>query len=71
MPAPRVAAAASGIPTRLIYSPAETEELLGISHAAIYQLLKDGKLTSVKIGARTGITAQSIAALCGEAVDGE
>ena len=48
---------------RLLYSPAETQHMLGISHAHMYRLLAQGKLRAVKLGARTGITAESIDAL--------
>jgi excisionase family DNA binding protein len=50
--------------SRLLYSPAETEMLLGISHATLYRLISAGKLTAIKIGSRTGITAESIERLC-------
>jgi excisionase family DNA binding protein len=57
-----------GIPRRLIHSPRETQNLLGISHAQVYRLLKLGKLKAVKIGTRTGITRESIDAIAaGEA----
>jgi excisionase family DNA binding protein len=51
---------------RNLNSPAETEQLLGLSHATIYQLLKARKLTAVKIGAATRITAESIERLLAE-----
>jgi excisionase family DNA binding protein len=54
------------IPARLIYPPAEAEQLLGISHATLYRLIRAGKLTAVKIGGRTGITRESIERLCAE-----
>jgi excisionase family DNA binding protein len=57
---------AGDIPTRLLYSPAEAGTLLGISHATLYRLIRDGRLTAVKIGSRTGITAASISRLCEE-----
>jgi excisionase family DNA binding protein len=47
-------------PSRLLYSPSETEKLLGISHATVYRLLRAGRLKSVKIGAVRRITAASI-----------
>jgi len=56
--------AAPIIPNRRLYSPAETQELLGVSHATLYRLIKAGKLVKVKIFARTGITAESIDRLC-------
>jgi excisionase family DNA binding protein len=60
--------AAPIIPNRRLYSPAETQELLGVSHATLYRLIKAGKLAKVKMLGRTGITADSIDRLCaGEA----
>jgi excisionase family DNA binding protein len=47
-------------PTRALYSPRETEVLLGISHATLYRLLAAGKLDARKIGSKTVITAESI-----------
>jgi excisionase family DNA binding protein len=56
------------IPDRLLYSPRETQRLLGVSHATVYRLVGAGKLKKVKIGSRTGITAVSIRQLaCGAA----
>ncbi len=52
------------IPVRHLYPPAEAEQLLGISHATLYRLISAGKLTPIKIGSRTGITAESIERLC-------
>ena len=46
--------------TRLLYSPKETEALLGISHATCYRLINAGKLDARKIGGKTAITAASI-----------
>ncbi len=54
------------IPARNLYPPAEAEQLLGVSHATLYRLLRAGKLTAIKIGSRTGITAESIERLCAE-----
>lgn len=51
------------IPRRLIHPPREAEILLGLSHAAIYRLLKSGRLKAIKIGSRTGITRESIDAV--------
>ena len=57
-------AGAGEIPHRLLYSPAEARQLLGISHATLYRLIKAGKLVKVKMLGRTGITADSIDRLC-------
>jgi excisionase family DNA binding protein len=51
------------IPYRLVHSPREAEILLGISHAHLYRLIRNGRLVAVKIGGRTGITRGSIEAL--------
>ena len=48
------------IPARLLYSPSETEKMLGISHATLYRLLADGRLDAKKIGRKTAVTAESI-----------
>jgi excisionase family DNA binding protein len=48
------------IPTRLLYSPAEAEQLLGVSHATLYRLIKSRRLDARKVGSSTRITAQSI-----------
>jgi excisionase family DNA binding protein len=45
---------------RLLYSPAETEQLLGVSHATLYRLLRADRLDARKIGTKTVITAESI-----------
>jgi excisionase family DNA binding protein len=59
---------ASDIPRRLIHAPREAETLLGVSHAGIYRLIAAGRLRAVKVGARTGITRESIEAVAaGEA----
>jgi excisionase family DNA binding protein len=46
--------------SRLLYSPKETEALLGISHSTCYRLVNAGKLDARKIGGKTAITAASI-----------
>jgi excisionase family DNA binding protein len=51
---------AGDLPSRLLYSPKETEALLGISHATCYRLINAGKLDARKIGGKTAITAASI-----------
>ena len=45
---------------RELYSPRETEAILGISHSKLYNLIGDGRLDARKIGGKTVITAQSI-----------
>jgi excisionase family DNA binding protein len=54
---------AGDIPRRLIHSPREAEILLGISHAQVYRLIARNRLRAVKVGARTGITRESIEAV--------
>jgi excisionase family DNA binding protein len=51
---------AAPTPARALYSPRETEALLGISHATCYRLINAGKLDARKIGGKTAITAASI-----------
>jgi excisionase family DNA binding protein len=48
------------LPARALYSPKETEAILGISHATCYRLINAGKLDARKIGGKTAITAASI-----------
>jgi excisionase family DNA binding protein len=60
---PHVALMALAAPTilaRALYSPRETEALLGISHATLYRLINAGKLDARKIGCKTAIPAASI-----------
>ena len=51
---------------RLLYSPAETEAILGISHDTLYRLIRVGRLDAKKIGSKTVITAESIERLIAE-----
>jgi len=37
---------------RLLYSPAETEVILGISHATVYRLIRVGRLDAKRSAAR-------------------
>jgi predicted site-specific integrase-resolvase len=46
--------------TRALFSPKETEALLGISHATCYRLINAGKLDARKIASKTVITRESI-----------
>jgi Helix-turn-helix domain len=48
-------------PARALYPIKEAEVLLAISHAQVYRLIASGKLDARKIGARSYITAESIA----------
>ena len=45
-----------------LYSPKDTRRILGVSHAHLYRLIGAGALDARKIGAKTVITAASIAA---------
>jgi hypothetical protein len=51
---------ATPIPARAVYSPKETEAILGISHASLYRLIAAGLLDARKLGGKTLITAASI-----------
>jgi excisionase family DNA binding protein len=61
-----LADSAPAVMSRLLYSPVETETLLGISHATLYRLIRAGRLDAVKIGAATRITRDSIERLIAE-----
>jgi excisionase family DNA binding protein len=52
--------APAAIPKRLLYSPAEAETLLGVSHSTLYRLTRSGRLQIKKIGSRSAITAEAI-----------
>jgi hypothetical protein len=56
----------AGIPARALYSPRETESILGISHASLYRLIGAGRLDARKLGNKTLITAASIERLVTE-----
>lgn len=45
---------------RAVYSPKETEAILGISHATCYRLIAAGKLDARKLLNKTVITRDSI-----------
>jgi predicted DNA-binding transcriptional regulator AlpA len=45
---------------RALYSPRETEQILGISHATLYRLINSGRLDARKIDNKTCITDESI-----------
>lgn len=50
------------VPERLLYPPREVERLLSVSHAQLYRLIGDGRLSAVKIGSRSFIPRASIEA---------
>ncbi len=50
------------MPHRLVYSPAEAAEQLGICRATLYKLLTDGTIPSVKIGRSRRIRAEALTA---------
>lgn len=54
---------------KLAYSVKEAGEALGVGRTTIYELLKDGRLKRVKIGAVTVIPRSSMLALLGETAD--
>jgi hypothetical protein len=47
-------------PRRALYSPRETEAILGISHATLYRLINAGRLDARKLDGKTVITDGSI-----------
>ena len=51
---------AAAPPLRALYSPRETEAILGVSHATLYRLINAGRLDARKIDGKTVITAASI-----------
>jgi excisionase family DNA binding protein len=51
---------------RRALSPREAERTLGISHATLYRLIKDGKLKTIKLGSRRLVPVASIEALLAE-----
>lgn len=53
-------------PSRLFYSPRETEAVLNISHATCNRLIAAGKLDARKLGGKTLITAELIEQLVAE-----
>lgn len=66
---PEARSTSRDVPRRLIHSPAETQVLLNISHASVYRLIKSGRLKKVKVGARSGITRESIEAVALASLD--
>jgi predicted site-specific integrase-resolvase len=57
------AGAATVAPGRALYSPRETEQILGVSHATLYRLIAAGRLDARKLDTKTLITAESISQL--------
>ncbi len=60
------AGAATATMGRALYSPRETEQILGVSHATLYRLIAARRLDARKLDAKTVITAQSIERLLAE-----
>lgn len=52
--------------SRLLFTIAETEALLSLSHASIYRLIRAGRLDARKVGSATRITSGSIERLIAE-----
>jgi excisionase family DNA binding protein len=48
---------------RRALSPREAERTLGISHATLYRLIKDGKIKTIKLGSRRLVPVDAIDAL--------
>lgn len=57
-------------PVRLAHSPEETAQLLGVSRAFVYKMLKAGTLDSVKLGSRRLIRHTTVLALLDQRNDG-
>ena len=47
-------------PSRALYSPRETEAILGVSHATLYRLINASRLDARKLDGKTCITDESI-----------
>ena len=56
---------------RLLYTAHEAAEVLHVSRSKIYDLLRSGRLRSVKIGGLRRIPADALAALVAELLDEE
>ncbi len=50
------------IQSKLLYRPAEAQAALGIRNTLFWQLVKEGKIETFKIGAATVIPAESLQA---------
>jgi len=61
-----LAGPAGSLPARALYSPRETEQILGLSHATLYRLIAAGRIDARKLGGKTLITAESIDQLVAE-----
>jgi predicted site-specific integrase-resolvase len=55
-----IAILAGTSPTRALYSPRETEAILGVSHATCYRLISAGRLDARKLDGKTCIIDESI-----------
>lgn len=47
-------------PPRLTYSVAEAAQALGVGQVLVFQLLKEGRLTRLKVGRRTLVSAAEL-----------
>ena len=45
---------------RLFYTIEETAEILGVSRATVYRLLKTGQLVGIRVGRLRRVTAQAL-----------
>lgn len=45
---------------RMLYRPTEAAEAIGISRARAYELIKDGVIPSIKIGASIRVPVESL-----------
>lgn len=53
-------------PAATLYSLEQVRGALGCGRKQVYDLIRDGKLSAVRLGKRTMITAESFAALPGK-----
>lgn len=45
---------------KLLYTPAQVAEMLGISQSKVYYLIADGEIPSVRIGTSRRVTAEAL-----------
>lgn len=66
MPASPLPVAARSVLDRLAFGPNEVADVLGISRAYCYALIKNGTIPSVKLGGRRLIRREALVALLAE-----
>ena len=55
---------------QLMYRPVEAAQMLGIGRTAVFGLIKDGRLRSLKLGSARFITAEALRAFVRELEQG-